>query len=198
MEITLSVPYSFGDPKEGFKYEGMEIGWKEYAKMMIDAYNKYKSGTDEMMINNRLGTNISRNMYRKEYVKVKQTGCYFEDMPSRLLGPGGREMTIDELIRYFQTGQPFVCVINMYKLGDPKNCDIESEIKSWARECVRVNNCKKFSTEEKIAYLSKKDLKVKFNEAKSMAVLRECKMIEYVNNRTFVFLVDEIVFITEG
>ena len=198
MEITLCVPYSDGDPNTGFQYTGKAIGRQEYAKMMIAAYDKYKAGTNEVIMNNKLGTNIARLGYRKEPIKVKQSGYYFQDMPARIMGPRGRDITIDELIHYYQTGEPFIVTINMYKLGDVKNCDIESEIKSWAKECIKVNNCAKFSTAEKIAYLSKKDLKVKFNEAKSTAVLRDCKMIEYVNNRTFVFLVDEIVFITEG
>ncbi len=198
MDITLSVPYSFGDPKDGFQYSGREIGRDEYAKMMVSAYDKYKTGTDDVIYNNRLGTNIAKSNVRKEFVKVKPLKYYFQDMPAKLFGPKKREMTIDELIHYYQTGEPFVVVINMFRLGDKENCDIESEIKSWARECVKVNSCTKFSTEEKLTYLSKKDLKVKFNEAKSNAVLKDCKMIEYINNRTFAFLVDEIVFIREG
>lgn len=197
MDITLFVPYAYASPETDFKYNGKEITAEEYSKRLVSTYEKYKRGIDEVHYENALGTNIANRGYRKEHVEIKQLSFYYEEMKAVLRFPRGREATIDELIDYYQTGEPFIAVINMPYLGNEKHADVESEIKSWAKECVKVNSLTDISDEEKITYLSKKDLKIKFDNAKSTAILKDCKMITYINNRTFEFLVGEIVFVKE-
>ena len=66
-EVTLSVPYNYGDPKFDFKYEGKrELTEEVYSKMMVDTYNRYKDGVYDMFINDKLGTNISSYNFEKE------------------------------------------------------------------------------------------------------------------------------------
>ena len=197
MDITLFVPYSYASPETDFKYEGREITAEEYSKKMVAAYEKYKRGIDETNLNNAWGTNVASRGYHKERVEVKQLSYYYEEMKANIRFPNNREVTIDELINYFQTSEPFIIRINMPYLGNEKYADIESEIKSWAKECIKINSLKDLSDEEKVTYFSKKDLKIKFENAKSTAILKDCKMIEYINNRTFEFLVGEIIFIKE-
>ena len=77
-----------------------------------------------------------------------------------------------------------------------ENPDLETDMKSWLRECVKIKNNPHFSDAEKIQYSSKKNLKIKFDDAKSQAILQNCKMMDYKNNHTFVFIVEKIIFVT--
>ena len=197
MKATLHIPYSNGDPTEGFRYDKPEISKEQYSRMLIDTFNKYKDGVWETYTQ-RFGRNMSVNNYQKEYVQVKQQDYYYANTPVRIMSIDGSDCTIDELIHYYQTGEPFIIQINMPYLGKEENADLESDMMQWARECRRITESGKFSREEQIKYLSKKSLKVQFDEAKSMAILKNCKMAKYINNRTFAFLVEEIIFITEA
>lgn len=196
MKGIIYIPYSNGDPNEGFRYDKPEISKEQYSRMLIDTYNKYKDGVWDMYTT-RLGYNMSRNNYEKEYVKYKQQDYYYANTPVVIKSINGGEITIDELIHYFQTEEPFIVIINMPYLGSEENADLASDIKGWCRECKRITESGKFSNAEQIAYLSKKTMKVRFDESKSSAVLRNCKMIQVVNNRTFAFIVEKIVFVTE-
>jgi hypothetical protein len=79
-----------------------------------------------------------------------------------------------------------------------EDSSLESDMKVWMRECLKVTRNPKFSEAEKIQYLSKKNMKIKFDDAKSSAVLYNCKMVDVKNNTTFVFIVEKIIFVTEN
>lgn len=192
--ITLSVPYSYGDPNKGFKYEGA-ISKEEYANLMVNTYEKYKDGV-YYTFNRRFGDNIAINSFKKEKRKFFQQEYYFEKTKVNIYNGKGADMTIDELIHYFQTEEPFVIIINMYRLGDEANVDLESDMKAWANESVKINESEELTPIEKIQGLSKKNLKLSFDDAKSNAVLENCKMIDYINNRKFAFLCERITFVT--
>jgi len=199
-EVTLSVPYNYGDPKFDFKYEGKrELTEEVYSKMMIDTYNRYKDGVYDMFINDRLGTNISSYNFEKENNVYTQQKYYFDESKVDIYNAGNGEMTIDELIHYYQTGEPFIIIINMYGMvrdpddgGDP---ELETSMKGWYSGALKILMCPKFSDAEKIQYQSKKSLKLKFDKAQSSAILQNCKMIDVKNKTTFVFLVEKIVFV---
>ena len=191
--ITLLVPYSVGDAKEGFKYEGGDITEQQYSRMMIDTFNKYKNGVFETFTD-RFGYNISINNYEKEIVKYAQQQYYFDETKVDIFNAAGGEITIDELITYYQSRNPFILIVDMYKMSE--NPDLETDMKSWLRECVKIKNNPTFSDAEKIQYSSKKNLKIKFDDAKSQAILQNCKMMDYKNNHTFVFIVEKIIFVT--
>lgn len=197
MDITLYVPYSYASPIKDFQYNGKEITPEEYSERMISSYKKYKKCIDEVNMNRAWGQNVAALGYQKEAVNIKQLSYYYEEMKARMVFPDNSDVTIDELIEYFQTGEPFIVNINMPYLGNEKYADVESEVKSWAKECRKINALDDISDEEKVTYFSKKDLKIKFDNAKSTAILKDCKMIEYINNRTFTFLVGEIIFVKE-
>lgn len=197
MQGLLYIPYSNGDPEEGFRYDRPELTKEQYAKLLVDTYKKYKTGVWEMFASQRLGTNIAVNEYDKEYAKYRQQDYYYANTPVNIRRIDNQEMTIDELIHYFQTGEPFILIVNTPFLGREEYADIATDVKGWCRECKRITESGKFTAEEQIAYLSKKTMKVKFDQSKSSAILRNCKMVQVVNNRTFAFLVEEIIFITE-
>lgn len=191
--ITLMVPYSNGDPEKGFKYEGGNITEQQYSRLMIDTYNKYKDGVYETFTE-RYGDNISINNYEKEIVHYAQQQYYYDETKVDIFSGSGSPMTIDELIHHYQTQTPFIIVVDMYKLGYYP--DLETDMKSWLRECIKIKTNPHFSAAEKIQYSSKKTMKIKFDDAKSQAILQNCKMVDYKNTHTFVFIVEKIIFTT--
>lgn len=191
--ITLLVPYSNGDAIKGFQYEGGDITEQQYSRMMVDTYNKYKNGVWDTYIE-RAGMNMAINNYEKEIVHYAQQQYYFDETKVDIFNAGYCEITIDELIRYYQNRNPFILIIDMYKMSE--NPDLETDMKSWLRECVKIKNNPHFSDAEKIQYSSKKNLKIKFDDAKSQAILQNCKMMDYKNQHTFVFIVEKIIFVT--
>ena len=191
--ITLLVPYSNGDAIKGFQYEGGDITEQQYSRMMVETYNKYKNGVWDTYIE-RAGMNMAINNYEKEIVHYAQQQYYFDETKVDIFNAGYGEITIDELIRYYQNRNPFILIIDMYKMSE--NPDLETDMKSWLRECVKIKNNPHFSDAEKIQYSSKKNLKIKFDDAKSQAILQNCKMMDYKNQHTFVFVVEKIIFVT--
>lgn len=199
-EVTLSVPYNYGDPKIDFKYEGAELNEARYSRMMVDTYNRYKDGVYDIFINGELGTNISTYVPQKENNVYTQQKYYFDESKVDIYNGASQEMTIDELIHYYQTREPFVIIINMYAMtrppedgGDP---ELETSMKGWSSEARKILSCNRFSDAEKIQYQTKKSLKLKFDSAQSQAILQNCKMIDIKNKTTFVFLVEKIIFVT--
>lgn len=191
--ITLLVPYSNGDAIKGFQYEGGDITEQQYSRMMVETYNKYKNGVWDTYIE-RAGMNMAINNYEKEIVHYAQQQYYFDETKVDIFNAGYGEITIDELIRYYQNRNPFILIIDMYKMSE--NPDLETDMKSWLSECVKIKNNPHFSDAEKIQYSSKKNLKIKFDDAKSQAILQNCKMMDYKNQHTFVFIVEKIIFVT--
>lgn len=201
-EVTLSVPYNYGDPKIDFKYSGADLTEERYSRMIIDTYNRYKDGVYDMFINDKLGTNIASYELNKENNYYTQQRFYYDESKVDIYNGGGQEMTIDELIHYYKTNEPFVIIINMYGMvRDPENGgdpELETSMKGWSSEALKILRCPKFSDAEKIQYQSKKSLKLKFDNAKSAAILQNCKMIDVKNKTTFVFLVERIIFVTNN
>lgn len=191
--ITLLVPYSNGDAVKGFKYDGGDITEQQYSRLMVDTYNKYKNGVWDTYIE-RAGMNMAINNYEKEVVHYAQQQYYFDETKVDIFNAAGGEITIDELIRYYQSRNPFILIVDMYKMNE--NADLETDMKSWLRECVKIKNNPHFSDAEKIQYSSKKNLKIKFDDAKSQAILQNCKMMDYKNGHKFVFIVEKIIFVT--
>ena len=191
--ITMMVPYSNGDAEKGFKYDGAEITQQQYSRMMIDTFNKYKNGVWDTYVE-QFGNNMAINNYEKEIVHYAQQQYYFDETKVDIFNAVGGEITIDELIAYYQKRNPFILIVDMYRMSE--NPDLETDMKSWLRECVKIKNNPHFSDAEKIQYSSKKNLKIKFDDAKSQAILQNCKMMDYKNNHTFVFIVEKIIFVT--
>jgi len=75
--------------------------------------------------------------------------------------------------------------------------ELESDIKAWTRESVKINRTNKMTEDEKIKSLSKKSLKLKFKDSKSSAILKNCKMIEVYSRNKFALLVESIDFVQE-
>ncbi len=192
--VTVMVPYSNGDAVNGFRYSGGDISEQQYSRMIVDTYNKYKNGVWDTYVE-RMGMNMSINNYEKEIVHYAQQQYYYDRTKVDLFNAQGLEMTIDELIKYYQFGNPFILIVDMYRLSEDP--ELESDMKVWLRECHRIKNNPSFSDAERIQYSSKKTMKITFDDAKSQAILQNCKMMDYHNKHKFVFIVEKIIFTTE-
>ena len=205
MEAILKVPYNYSDPDHDFDcskefvFDGTEesvIQWKqmkkEYEKKMVSVYKKYKPVIDRNI--HRMGRNLAiSNEGEKEKTNYKQQNVYFTDTKAIVRDMDNKEIFIEDLINYYKNGEMFI--IDLQLPVFEKNEELEPEIKSWIRETSKINNCVEMTDEEKVSGFTKRDLKLEFPGNKSSALLKDTKMIDIVNNHTFAFLVDEIIFL---
>lgn len=205
MDAILKVPYNYSDPEhdfdcsEEFVFDGSVESvqrWKqmknEYQMKMVSTYKKYRPVIDRNM--HRIGQNLAiNNEGEKEKTRYKQQNVYFADTNAIVRDMDNREIFIEDLIDYYKSGEMFI--IDLQLPIYEKNEELEPEIKGWIRETTKINNCVEMTDEEKIAGFTKRDLKLEFPGNKSSALLKDTKMIDVVNNHTFAFLVDEIIFL---
>lgn len=201
MRATLYLPYAIGDPVKGFKYDDPNFTTQKYIQIMTADYNKYKDSVNNIVSNNydrrrdvfnRGLVFASNNKIKREYIKQEyqynSCGCIIRGMK-------GEDLKIDDLIRFYKTGEQFI--LNMKLLNVSKNPDLETEIKMWLKESNHINFSDMLSEEEKIFNLPKKDIKVTFTDAKSTAILKECKILEYYTASEYAILVKNIIFIVD-
>ena len=193
MITDIHIPYGFGDCVKGYKYDGVILS-KEYAKQMVSEYNAHKFGIDEMM-KRQFTNNIARNSFNKEKRKYKQMDTYFGILRAYLDTKDYTPMTLDELLGYYENDKGFPIVIRIKDRRQlEENPDLFTDLKSWQRECVRIDKLP-ISETEKFKSLSKKDLKLSFGDDNKMcAVLKDCKMVTVYTNMKFALWVDKIIF----
>ena len=197
MRAVLYVPYSNGDARNGFKYEG-EISQKEYANAMVDYYEKHKDGIDTVFRNKGLGRNISVNPFRKERVKYNQQTFYYQPVEAKVFDIENRDESIDELIEFYKTGEQFIVILALLNMSSAdESGELESDIRAWTSESIKINRSKKMSEDEKIKSLSKKSLKLKFKDSKSNAILKNCKIVDVYSRNKFAVLVEKIEFVKD-
>lgn len=197
MRAVLYVPYSNGDARNGFKYD-KEISQKEYANAMVEYYNQHKDGIDSVFMSKGLGRNIAVNPFRKEKVKYNQQTFYYQPVEAKVFDIDGKDEKIDELIQFYKTGEQFIVIIALLNLSSADETgELESDVKAWTRESVKINKTNKMTEDEKIKSLSKKSLKLKFKDSKSSAILKNCKMVEVYSRNKFALLVESIDFVQE-
>lgn len=192
MNAILKVPYNYSDPSCDFDY-GRKITMGEYNKEMISTYRKYKPVIDRNI--HKLGQNLAINDEGpKENNRYKQQNTYIAETKADVRNWENREITIDELIGYYQSGEMFV--IDLQLPVYDKDEELEPEVKAWMKETIKINSASELTDEERVAGYTKRDLKLEFPGNSSSAVLRNTKLIDVVNNHTFAFLVEQIIFIT--
>ena len=197
MRAVLYVPYSNGDARNGFKYD-KEISQKEYAAAMVEYYNKHKDGIDSVFQSKGLGRNIAVNPFAKEKVRYNQQTFYYQPVEAKVFDIDNRDETIDELIRFYKTGEQFIVIIALLNLSSAdESGELESDIKAWTSESKKINRTDRMTEDEKIKSLSKKSLKLKFKDSKSSAILKNCKMVEVYSRNKFALLVESIDFVQE-
>ena len=191
----LHIPIGFGDCVNGFKFDGV-IPERDYVKKMVDDYNSHKGIIDYMM-RTSFEHNMSINNFKKEKRKYKQQDVEFGELRCYIDNKDFNPMPIEELLEHFENNESFIVVLRVFNVKDLKNDpDISIDLKTWQRECVRIDSLKRLSTTEKFKALSKKDLKLSFGKETEMAaILKDCKMVNVYSNTKFALWVNKIIFI---
>lgn len=196
MVANIHIPYGFGDCVNGFRYDG-QISEKEYARKMVEEYNKHKDGIDDMMISS-FRHNIARNHFQKENNKYKQQEQEFGELLCYVDDKTYSDMKMEELLRYFENDESFVMVIRLYNVKQLINDqDLYYDIKSWQKETVGIDRLPHLDDVTKFKSLSKKDLKLTFGDSKMAAILKDCKMVNVYSNTKFALWVSKIIFIND-
>lgn len=192
MEATLLIPYSYSDPDHDFDYD-RAVSMKEYNEQMISTYRKYRPVIDRNI--HRLGQNLAiNNEGEKERNRFRQQNTYFSETKAKLCDMENHEIGIDQLIEYYHSGEMFI--IDMQLPIYDQNEELEPEVNSWIIETMKLNNTVELTDEERLSGYTKRDMKLKFKDSNSSALLRNTKMVDVVNNHTFAFLVEQIIFLT--
>lgn len=205
MEAILKIPYSYSDPNhdfdhsQEFAFDGSDECMQQWEKMkqeyetkMVNTYKKYKQVIDRNI--HRLGQNIAiNNEGEKENNHFQQTRTYITETIAKIHDMYNQPISIDTLIDYYKNGDMFILDIQLpvYEHNDI----LESEVKSWIKETLKINREPMFTDEERLMGYTARDFKLEFPNSKSSAILQNTKMLDIVNNHTFAFLVEKIIFL---
>jgi hypothetical protein len=194
MNAKLLVPYNYSDPSVDFDY-GREVNMDEYNETLLSTYRKYKPIIDR---NIRTVHDIGRNLAinnegQKEKQNYRQQNTYFSETKAIICDMNNRPLSIDTLIDYYKRKQMFIIDLQL-PLYD-KDEDLETEVKSWIKETLKINNARELTDDEKLVAYTKRDMKLLFDGSNSSAILKNTKLVDVVNNHTFAFLVEQIIFL---
>ena len=202
MKATFYLPYSVGDPINGFKYDDPTFTDRKYIEIMTEDYNRYKDSVD-LAVNNNFGrsgnaffgtlTTASHNKIKRQY--TKQTYQY-NHCPCIIRDIKGNDESIDNLLRFYKNGEQFIIILKL--LDITSNPDLESDVKAWIKESNHINFSSRLTDEEKIYNLPKKDFKITFENAKSSAICKECKIFESYSPSEHAILVNKILFVMDN
>ena len=201
MKATLYLPYAVGDPVKGFRYDDPNFTDKKYIQIMTEDYNRYKDSVNMLVSSNYdrrrnvfwgslwSGSKhkIKRSYVQQEY-QYNSCDCFVRNIK-------GDDQSINELIKFYRSGEQFIIILKMIKLTS--NPDLETEMKMWLKESNHINHSPKLTEEEKIFNLPKKDFKLTFTDAKSSAIFKECKMVEGYSASEYAVLVNKIIFVVD-
>lgn len=172
MKATLYVPYIDYDVENGFS-SNIELSGQNY----IDFLNN----------------NLENPYIQYEQLKKSKENNYsYHTASITLLDINSQDETIDNLLKYYQTGEMF---INQFYFDNIEQLeDIYDDFKIWSRESYEINNSQKLTDDMKIASLPTKEFKISFGE-NSNAILTNCKLVERFTNRRYAVLVEKIIFV---
>lgn len=205
MEAILKVPYNYSDPSHDFDasdefvFDGsMEsmVAWKkikqDHERLLVDTYKKYKPIIEANITRNyRIGQNIAEYDPVKERTNFQQQKTYLTETKAIVRDMDNHEISIDTLLDYYKSKEPFI--IDLQLPVYEKNDELEPEVKAWKRETMRINR-EIESAEDRLRGFSKRDFRLEFPGSTHTALLKDTKMVDIVNNHTFMFLVDQIIF----
>lgn len=198
MKATIFIPYANGNCVTGFKYD-KPLSMKEYVEMETKEYDEHYQGVDNMMFE-RYGNNMAINFYKKRRFKCQQQNYDFHECDCNVLNMDGKQETLGQLEEYYQTGEQFVLILNLNEKTLKNDADLETDLKMWFEESIKVKNCGRLTDEEVMYHLPKKDFKLKIDGLTEMAVLKDCKFLEFMSSsyhNSFAIIINKIIFVTE-
>lgn len=198
MKGIIYIPYANGNCVTGFKYD-KPLSMREYVEMETKEYQDHYQGVDNMMFE-RYGENMSINHYKKRKFRYQQQIYDFHQCDCNVLDIDGKQETIQQLDKYNKTGEQFILILNLNEKQLKNDADLETDLKMWFEESLKVKNCGRLSDEEVMYHLPKKDFKLKMAGINEIAVLKDCKFLEFMSSsyhNSFAIIINKIVFVKE-
>lgn len=204
MEAILKVPYSYSDPRHDFDASNeiyldgsiesqrkWEKSKQEFEQKVVANYRKFNPIISRNI--NKLGRNMAVNDEVKENNNFKRQQTYMTDTKVIVCDMNNRRISIDMLLDYYRTGEMFILDLQLPVYE--QNEELEPEMKAWIRETLQINNAPNLTDEERLVGYTKRDFRLEFPNSKSTALLQNTKLVDIVNNHTFAFLVEKIIFV---
>lgn len=202
MEVTFYLPYY--DYNDGaFDVDNGYYNEEEYAKAMSEEFNKNKDIVYNSMMDFKNG---SRGLFEGTDGKVYKFGqktsqneekVAYSSCNGKLYDIEGSEDTVDGIIEKFAKQKQFLEIVE-FDL-DSSEEEFETELTLWKREHDKINQYgEKLGEDWVLAKEPKRNLKIHFkNNANEdiYAVLVDCRIMETVNDGSFVVFVEKITLI---
>lgn len=189
MRAKLYIPYIDLNPENGFTTNVTFNSEQDYINYMNKEYSKSKLTYDDL--NNFDVGSKNYNHQDAKWLQKKEKYNYM-DIDISLLDINNEEENIDNLLKYFRTGE--MCIEQFFMDNTPKLEDIYDEFKAWMRETEQINNTPKLTDEQKMRLVPKKDFKLAFGE-NSYAIFHNCSFAERFSVRRYAVIVEKIEFV---
>lgn len=203
MEVTLYLPYydyndgAFDVSDDYYKNEG------DYAKMIEQEYNKNKDIVYNSMLDAKNGsTSLVQGSDGQMYKFGQKTSqneekVAYSKCEGVLSSIDGSDETIDGFIEKFASQKQFLEIVN-FDL-DTIEEEFETEITLWVREHNSINKYgEKLGDDWVLAKEPKRNLKVHFKNKSNediYAVLEDCKIMDIIDNSSFILFVERITLV---
>lgn len=181
MKATIYIPFANGDAVNGFRYEGRDIKGAEYAKMENDEYYEHRDGVDQM-VGNCLGNNIAYNPYQKRVINAKSQSYAFHKCEGNIRNINGSDVTTAQLDRLWANKEQFGLYIYLNEQDFLRKPDLETDLKMWVKDSLKILNLQQLPDEEKLKHLPKKDFKMDIDDGNSHIILQDCKFMKLLSN----------------
>lgn len=203
MEVTLYLPYydyndgAFDVSNDYYKSE------EDYANMVEQEYNKDKDVVFNSMLDAKNGSGSLVQGTDGQTYKFGQKTAQNEDKVAFskcdgvLWDIGGSKDTVDGFIGKFAAQKQFLEIVE-FNL-DTCEEEFETEISLWVREHNSINQyVDKLGEDWVLAKEPKRNFKVHFKNNANQdvyAVLEDCKIMEIIEDNSFVLYVERITLI---
>ena len=203
MKVTLYLPYydyndgAFDVSDDYYKNEG------DYAKMIEQEYNKNKDIVYNSMLDAKNGsTSLVQGSDGQMYKFGQKTSqneekVAYSKCEGVLSSIDGSDETIDGFIEKFASQKQFLEIVN-FDL-DTIEEEFETEITLWVREHNSINKYgEKLGDDWVLTKEPKRNLKVHFKNKSNediYAVLEDCKIMDIIDNSSFILFVERITLV---
>ena len=200
MKGVLYIPYGNGDAKNGFKCK-RNITAEQYVKMENNEHKEFEYSVSELMYT-QYGNNLAYNNYYidKRKFNYDQQKYDFYQCPCVVLDINGKPQKYEELAEHMKKQEQFVLILNLNDKILKEEDGLETTLKLWFGDSLKVKKCHRLSDIEVMKHLPKKDFKLKIEAENSMIVLKDCKFMKFMSSssiNSFAIIVNKVVFVKE-
>jgi hypothetical protein len=189
MRSTLQIPYL---PIKN-SFDADDITPDDYIKMLEEEHRK----TSAMIKGSGLcSTNIIFKPHNNAQQRVYADDVFeYYNISANIFDINGNNETIDNLIRYYQTGEMFIMIIDIDDNENHDNYDdIVSDIRFWVNNSLKIHNDADIDQDSKLNLLPEKTFRLLINR-NATAELEGCKLIEEQSKLRLAMIVKKITFL---